>query len=546
MKRLIGLISGVSLACVAAAMPIAVQTGAISTQPELIPTERWDGEPMLFRVPDGQPVMGPRGPHDLMGGGWGFVDPPRVLTEEESALRQIREVPEGGFPDTRMSSAPVGWDGGNEGGDGSRMINQPPDCAGGVWFSNSNSNNNPYIVFDDFVADGSQLTSVEFYGGMWDLNAWTGCGLSNLSSVGIEIWTVQGGGACGWQYANFVAAQTFSVASLNPAFHCKGGFGEDIYKFVANFSSGISLNNGQNYMITIYGTLSDANHPCVFGWSTSTVNNFNPAVSWNRTTPSYDRCGPDNAFTLNPSGGGGTYCQKNDCNTTCWFSNAWHNVNPYIAADDWKPSASGPWTQVTFEGGGYNVNTGSPCGITGIDSFLIELYTGGPSGSVCGWNVQSFLGSFTVPFAATNPTPTCVDIFGIQHYKFTVNVPAGFNVTAGTTYVLGIYALASNPNDPCIFCWGGSSGVVGFPSYSYNMTTAMQEICHDTDLNYCVTVGNPCPVDCNGDTVVNSLDFLCFLNLYVVSDPKADFNGDTVVNSLDFLAFLNAYVAGCP
>lgn len=52
MKRLIGLISGVSLACVAAAMPIAVQTGAISTQPELIPTERWDGEPMLFRVPD--------------------------------------------------------------------------------------------------------------------------------------------------------------------------------------------------------------------------------------------------------------------------------------------------------------------------------------------------------------------------------------------------------------------------------------------------------------------------------------------------------------
>ncbi|GIK18347.1 MAG: hypothetical protein DYG93_12720 [Leptolyngbya sp. PLA2] len=59
-------------------------------------------------------------------------------------------------------------------------------------------------------------------------------------------------------------------------------------------------------------------------------------------------------------------------------------------------------------------------------------------------------------------------------------------------------------------------------------------------------VADACPVDCNGDTVVNSLDFICFLNLYVVQDPRADFNGDTVVNSLDFIAFLNAYVAGCP
>ncbi|HRQ72181.1 MAG TPA: GC-type dockerin domain-anchored protein [Phycisphaerales bacterium] len=58
--------------------------------------------------------------------------------------------------------------------------------------------------------------------------------------------------------------------------------------------------------------------------------------------------------------------------------------------------------------------------------------------------------------------------------------------------------------------------------------------------------GPGCPADFNGDTVVNTLDFVAFLNAFVGGDPKADFNGDTVVNTLDFVAFLNAFVAGCP
>ena len=56
---------------------------------------------------------------------------------------------------------------------------------------------------------------------------------------------------------------------------------------------------------------------------------------------------------------------------------------------------------------------------------------------------------------------------------------------------------------------------------------------------------DPCPADFNGDTTVNTLDFLAFLNAYTAGDPRADFNGDTVVNTLDVLAFLNAFVAGC-
>ncbi|MCW5775065.1 MAG: agmatine deiminase family protein [Phycisphaeraceae bacterium] len=60
------------------------------------------------------------------------------------------------------------------------------------------------------------------------------------------------------------------------------------------------------------------------------------------------------------------------------------------------------------------------------------------------------------------------------------------------------------------------------------------------------TIGNPCPADFNGDTVVNTLDFVAFLNAFSAGHASADFNGDTVVNTLDFVAFLNAFTAGCP
>jgi hypothetical protein len=54
-----------------------------------------------------------------------------------------------------------------------------------------------------------------------------------------------------------------------------------------------------------------------------------------------------------------------------------------------------------------------------------------------------------------------------------------------------------------------------------------------------------CSPDVNGDGLVNSQDFVLFLNWFVAGDPGADFDGDGTVNSQDFVAFLNAFVAGC-
>ncbi|GIK20328.1 MAG: hypothetical protein DYG93_05280 [Leptolyngbya sp. PLA2] len=57
--------------------------------------------------------------------------------------------------------------------------------------------------------------------------------------------------------------------------------------------------------------------------------------------------------------------------------------------------------------------------------------------------------------------------------------------------------------------------------------------------------GNSCKADFNNDGVVNTLDFIAFLNAFTSGDQRADFNGDGVINTLDFIAFLNAFTAGC-
>ena len=54
-----------------------------------------------------------------------------------------------------------------------------------------------------------------------------------------------------------------------------------------------------------------------------------------------------------------------------------------------------------------------------------------------------------------------------------------------------------------------------------------------------------CTADFNDDGIVNTLDFIAFLNAYNEDDPRADINGDGIVNTLDFIAFLNAYNGGC-
>jgi hypothetical protein len=55
-----------------------------------------------------------------------------------------------------------------------------------------------------------------------------------------------------------------------------------------------------------------------------------------------------------------------------------------------------------------------------------------------------------------------------------------------------------------------------------------------------------CIADMNCDDLVNTQDFIAYLNLWVAQDPRADFNGDGIVNTQDFLVYLNVWAQPCP
>jgi hypothetical protein len=54
-----------------------------------------------------------------------------------------------------------------------------------------------------------------------------------------------------------------------------------------------------------------------------------------------------------------------------------------------------------------------------------------------------------------------------------------------------------------------------------------------------------CAQDLTGDGLVNTQDFLAFLNAWANGDPLADWNDDGTINTQDFLAYLNDWAAGC-
>lgn len=88
-------------------------------------------------------------------------------------------------------------------------------------------------------------------------------------------------------------------------------------------------------------------------------------------------------------------------------------------------------------------------------------------------------------------------------------------------------------------------GATGTDQFTYRVTAPSGQADATITLVYTEGPMLDCPPDINGDTVVNSLDFIDFLLLFNAGNPGADFNGDGTVNSVDFIAFLNAFVAGC-
>ncbi|MCL4741209.1 MAG: hypothetical protein KJZ54_03310 [Phycisphaerales bacterium] len=128
------------------------------------------------------------------------------------------------------------------------------------------------------------------------------------------------------------------------------------------------------------------------------------------------------------------------------------------------------------------------------------------------------------------------------------------------------------PEFPCHFLLWGTSDAGGLPGRPGRQEAQqhdddsptdaqhqMPDECHFYDLGLCpdplgstIAFWGPrgsasCYADCNGDTLVDTRDFFCFLNHYAAGKPEADCNGDTVIDSRDFLCFLSLFMdPPCP
>ena len=61
-------------------------------------------------------------------------------------------------------------------------------------------------------------------------------------------------------------------------------------------------------------------------------------------------------------------------------------------------------------------------------------------------------------------------------------------------------------------------------------------------------VDAPCTADCDGNGVLNILDFVCFQGLFVAGDVRADCDRSACadLNILDFVCYQQQFLAGCP
>jgi len=162
---------------------------------------------------------------------------------------------------------------------------------------------------------------------------------------------------------------------------------------------------------------------------------------------------------------------------------------------------------------------------------------GAHDGHITGWQVLSSLDELTGDLTETD---------GVSL----------FNVNAGQLTDFGPFSPA-DPIDVLEFTWTSDVNdtfLVTYETITESMfvwqddpdgSEAVEWATIETTAEFANLMGQDCPADCNGDGILNILDFVCFQNLFVNGDDAADCNNDGVLNILDFVCFQGEFVKGC-
>jgi hypothetical protein len=105
--------------------------------------------------------------------------------------------------------------------------------------------------------------------------------------------------------------------------------------------------------------------------------------------------------------------------------------------------------------------------------------------------------------------------------------------------------LFPDPTSPSALFFAGLISEQAFTSVEFGSTASAPTGWNADNLMFVVGEA-ACYADCDGNTVLDVFDFLCFQDAFVGGDPYADCDGNTVFDVFDFLCFQDAFVMGCP
>jgi len=429
------------------------------------------------------------------------------------------------------------------------------------YFSNLNSNVNPFIRMEEFVCpETGYINEVTFWGDGWNVSTNQRCDpATNVDSIQIDLFEWQTAPNCQWTKGALLCSNRIPFAQIGKVLECDGALGVKHTKFTARLPKPCFQKQGTRYVIQIAAVLTNPANPCIFAWSvTGKVRGF-PAVSVNRTTGAVS-CVPeqDMAFELaNRERGFDKYTQRVNCNTGCYYSNLNNNTNPYLRIDDWICNFTGTITQIGFWAGGWDNSRGIHCDLASFcDTLQIDIFqwvAGGP----CGFQTGALVCSNQVRVASLDCDFACDGPNGERVFRYVANLPNPCVQKKGQHLVLRVAAISRDPNDPCLFCWQPTPVVVNSPAYSINRTTGAC-VSISPDMAFWIhTTGKKGDLNCDG--VLNNFDIDAFVLAltnpagYAQQYPDcdrllADMNGDGVVNNFDIDPFVACLTnpANCP
>lgn len=175
---------------------------------------------------------------------------------------------------------------------------QAPNCDDYIYFSNINSEQSPYIRFDDFVCQQTgDIARIKFWGCGFDMDTWYSCGLPNVNAFQMDFYKWESGGDCDWQPGELLCSYEIPLDDVAWEFECTGPNG-DYLEFTVDLPEPCYQEEGQHFVLSIAGVMRYPDDPCIFGWLPTALINWSPAASYHRVNQYWSCGGPDQSFAL--------------------------------------------------------------------------------------------------------------------------------------------------------------------------------------------------------------------------------------------------------